>query len=119
MITELEDSLKSKAKDKKKFFKKIVKLQPLLKEFNKFLNNQQTEQLKKLIKICEEYDVKSWHDICISFEALDSFVSDNYGLVKELCLIKNSIAFKFRGLLSHGYWAITKQKNLNMHAGND
>jgi hypothetical protein len=44
-------------------------------------------------------------------EDLEFVVSKHYELGMRLIEIKDSFAFKFRGMLSHGYWAITEQHN--------
>lgn len=68
----LEDEkkvLEYQANNKKEFFDNIVELHPLLDEFFRFINDQHSKQLlKDLIKICNEYDVGSLRELCISFE---------------------------------------------------
>lgn len=111
MLETKNEVLKSQAEDKEIFFANIVELHPLLAEFFPFIDHKDTEQLKSLIKICNEYEVESLREICISFEELEISFSKFYGLVKKLIEIKKTLAFKFRGLLSYGYWAITVQQN--------
>lgn len=55
-----EKALDAQANDKEVFFENIVELHPLLKEFFPFIDHQKTEQLKRLIKIFEEYDVRNF-----------------------------------------------------------
>jgi hypothetical protein len=55
-----EKVLDTQANDKKKFSENIVELHPLLKEFRRFIDPQKTEQLERLIKIFEEYDVRNF-----------------------------------------------------------
>lgn len=55
-----EKALDAQANDKDVFFDNIVELHPLLKEFFPFIDPQKTEQLKRLIKIFEEYDVRNF-----------------------------------------------------------
>jgi hypothetical protein len=50
-------------------------------------------------------------------EAFDSLVSDSYNLVVKLSEIKDSIKFKFDGLLSSRYWAVEEHHSAN-HVGN-
>jgi hypothetical protein len=49
--------------------------------------------------------------MCEVLEDLEFVVSKHYDLGMRLIVIKDSFAFKFRGMLSPGYWAITEQHN--------
>jgi CMP-N-acetylneuraminic acid synthetase len=70
-----------------------------------------------LIGICQDFDVNQLREICEIDEAFDSLVSDSYNLVVKLSEIKDSIKFKFDGLLSSRYWAVEEHHSAN-HVGN-